>query len=131
MTTKLAKPSVDPVTLSVVWNKLLTITRETGYRVMFSAQSIVKSGHLPDWTFIRPMYWHDELVCYCYFRGHQMDTGGALSGGYFPRAYDCIAEGLNIPPLKVIRKGKVNEELYSLSMRNVRNAAGERPDNMN
>lgn len=191
MATKVAKPSVDPVTLSVVWNKLLTITRETGYRVMFSAQSfvmgmvqdlgpvlidpearvltqceflpshtlvastpskiilsyfgnklnkgdfviandgsIIKSGHLPDWTFMRPMYWHDELVCYCYFRGHQMDTGGALSGGYFPRAYDCIAEGLNIPPVKIINKGKINEELYGLILRNVRSSPAVRADNM-
>lgn len=181
---------VDPVTLSVVWRRLLTITSEIGYRVMHSAQSfvmgmvqdlgpqfistkgeiltqvdflpshslvaeipskiiidrighmdpgdlviandshIIRSGHLPDWTFFRPFYYKDELVCYGYLRGHQMDTGGALSGGYFPRAYDCIAEGLNIPPLKIIRKGEVNEELYGLILRNVRNAAGVRADNM-
>jgi N-methylhydantoinase B len=181
---------VDPVTLSVVWKRLLTITSEMGYRVMHSAQSyvmgmvqdlgpqfistdgeilalvdflpshslvaeipskhiiktighmdpgdlvitndshIIQSGHLPDWTFFRPVYYKDELVCYAYLRGHQMDTGGALSGGYFPRAYDCISEGLNIPPLKIIRKGKVNEELYGLILRNVRNAAGVRADNM-
>ncbi len=182
--------TIDPVTLSVVWRRLLTITSEIGYRVMHSAQSyvmgmvqdlgpqfistegeiltqvdflpshslvaeipskhiigimghlepddlviandshIIQSGHLPDWTFFRPVYYKDELVCYAYLRGHQMDTGGALSGGYFPRAYDCIAEGLNIPPLKIIRRGKVNEELYSLIMRNVRNSAGVRSDNM-
>jgi len=183
-------PNIDPVTLSVVWRRLLTITSEIGYRVMYAAQSfvmgmvqdlgpqfisekgeiltqvdflpshslvaeipskiiierigkmdpgdlviandshIIRSGHLPDWTFFRPFYYHDELVCYGYLRGHQMDTGGALSGGYFPRAYDCIAEGLNIPPMKIIRKGEVNEELYGLILRNVRNAAGVRADNM-
>ena len=182
--------SVDPITLSVVWNRLLTITRDIGYRAMHSSQSfvmgmvqdlgpvllteegdvltqveflpshtlvaetpskiilsqfgklnkgdfviandghLIKSGHLPDWTFLRPIYWHDELVCYCHFRGHMMDTGGALSGGYFPRAYDCIAEGLNIPPIKLIEKGKVNEDLYSLILRNVRSAPAVRADNM-
>ena len=190
MSAKVHEPGVDPVTLSVVWNRLLTINREMGYRVMHSGQSfvmanardlgpvlvdekghiliqaeflpshtlvaetpsriildkfgkldpgdlvlandshIIHSGHLPDWTFMRPIYWHDELVCYCHFRGHMMDTGGAFSGGYFPRAYDCIAEGLNIPPLKVIEKGEVNEELYSLILRNARTAAGVRADNM-
>jgi len=190
MNTNTHEPSIDPVTLSVVWRRLLTITSEIGYRVMHSAQSfvmgmvqdlgpqfistkgeiltqvdflpshslvaeipskiiierigkmdpedlviandshIIKSGHLPDWTFFRPMYYRNELVCYGYFRGHQMDTGGSLSGGYFPRAYDCIAEGLNIPPMKIIRKGEVNEELYGLILRNVRNAAGVRADNM-
>ena len=33
--------SIDPVTLSVVWRRLLTITSEIGYRVMHSAQSFV------------------------------------------------------------------------------------------
>lgn len=190
MNSTINETGVDPVTLSVVWKRLLTLTSEIGYRVMHSAQSyvmamvqdlgpiliseegeiltqvdflpshclvaeipsktiiktigkmdsgdmviandshIIKSGHLPDWTFFRPMYYKDELVCYAYFRAHMMDTGGALSGGYFPRAYDCIAEGLNIPPLKVISKGKVNEDLYRLILRNVRTSAGVRADNM-
>jgi len=103
---------------------------DPGDLVLANDGHLIKSGHLPDWTFIRPVYWHDELVCYCYFRGHQMDTGGALSGGYFPRAYDCIAEGLNIPPIKLVRKGEVNEELYSLILRNVRSAPAVRADNM-
>jgi hypothetical protein len=32
---------IDPVTLSAVWRRLLTITSEIGYRVMHSAQSYV------------------------------------------------------------------------------------------
>lgn len=191
MNTGTKKSVIDPITLSVVWNKLQNITRETGERIMHSAQSfvmanardlgivllndkgkiliqtefvsvhcgvgelatraildrfggklypedcilandahIIKSGHLPDWTILVPIYWHDELVFYCHFRGHMMDTGGAYSGGYFPRAYDCIAEGLNIPPVKIIDRGKVNEELFGLILRNVRNSAGVRADNM-
>jgi N-methylhydantoinase B len=177
------KPVVDPVTLSVVWNRLLSITRDVGERVVHSAQSfvmanardlgpillddkgqvitqvdfatahclvaevptrkildkfegklysgdcvlandahIIKSGHLPDWTFFAPIFWHDELVFYCHFRGHMMDTGGAYSGGYFPRAYDCIAEGLNIPPLKIMERGQECKEVSELIFRNVRNS---------
>jgi len=176
--------SVDPITLSVVWNRLLTISRECGERVVHSAQSyvmanardlgpvllndkaqiitsveflpchcllaeiptkaildkfgkldpddmvlgndafIVKSGHLPDWTWLMPIYWHDELVFYMHFRAHVMDTGGAFSGSYFPRAYDCIAEGLNIPPIKLIKKGKINEEVREVIFDNIRTPAG-------
>jgi N-methylhydantoinase B len=182
---------VDPVTLSVVWNRLLSITRDVGERVVHSAQSfvmanardlgpillddkgqvitqvdfatahclvaevparkildkfegkfypgdcvlandshIIKSGHLPDWTFFAPVFWHDELVFYCHFRGHMMDTGGAYSGGYFPRAYDCIAEGLNIPPLKIMERGRECKEVMELLFRNVRNSPGVYADSM-
>ncbi|MFH1650733.1 MAG: hydantoinase B/oxoprolinase family protein [Chloroflexota bacterium] len=91
---------------------------------------IIRSGHLPDWVFISPVFWHDELVAYAHCRAHMMDTGGSFSGGYFPRAYDCIAEGLNIPPVKIIEKGKENKELMELIFRNVRNSAGVRSDSM-
>lgn len=183
MTAKKAGAAIDPITLSVVWNKLLSITLETGERIIHSAQSyvmgnardlgivllddemriitqqaflpchclsagiatqamtdalgklepgdmalsndgfIVKSGHLPDWVIITPIYWHDELVMYCHFRGHQGDAGGAYSGSYFPKAYDCIAEGLNIPPIKIIEKGKVDEKVTRLIYNNIRTPA--------
>jgi N-methylhydantoinase B len=190
-TTEFQKSVVDPVTLSVVWNRLLSITRDVGERVVHSAQSfvmanardlgpiliddrgrvitqvdfatahclvaevptrkildkfegklysgdcvlandghIIKSGHLPDWTFFAPIFWHDKLVFYCHFRGHMMDTGGAYSGGYFPRAYDCIAEGLNIPPLKIMERGQECKEVLELLFRNVRNSPGVYTDSM-
>ena len=191
MADRLQDTSIDPVTLSVVYNKLLAVTREVGDRVVRSAQSfvmsnardlgavllddrghvattaefailhcfvaeiptraildrfegklhpgdcvlandghIVRSGHLPDWTFLVPVYWRDELVFYCHFRGHMMDTGGSYSGGYFPRAYDCIAEGLNIPPVKIVERGEERKEIFGLILRNVRNAPGVHADAM-
>ncbi len=171
---------LDEVTVSVVWNKLMNITREVGERVVLSAQSyvmanardlgpvllndkaqivcqveflpchcllaeiptaailqkfgplnegdmvlgndgfILKSGHLPDWTFLVPIYHEGELVFYYHFRGHMADSGGAYSGSYFPQAYDCISEGLNIPPVKLIEKGVVDEKAREIIFGNVR-----------
>lgn len=82
----------------------------------------VRSGHLPDWTFIRPVFYRAELFGFFQFRGHMADTGGALPGGYGPNAYDIIAEGLNIPPLKIIKAGRLDVDLWRLVTRNVRNA---------
>src|SRR3990172_8409507 len=191
MADRLQDTSIDPVTLSVVYNKLLAVTREVGDRAVRSAQSfvmsnardlgavllddrghvaptaefailhcfvaeiptraildrfegrlhhgdcvlandghIVRSGHLPDWTFLVPVYWRDELGFYCHFRGHMMDTGGSYSGGYFPRAYDCIAEGLKIPPVKIVERGEERKEIFGLILRNVRNAPGVHADAM-
>jgi N-methylhydantoinase B len=83
---------------------------------------LVRSGHLPDWTFIRPVFYQGRLFGFFQFRGHMADTGGFLPGGYGPKAYDIIAEGLNIPPLKVIKGGVVDKDLWTLICRNVRNA---------
>ena len=85
--------------------------------------------HLPDWGFIRPIFYKDELVFMTLARSHQIDTGGSYPGGYFPGAYDIVAEGLNIPPVKVIERGVENTELMRLIWNNTRNPQGVRVDN--
>jgi N-methylhydantoinase B len=174
------KEELDPITLSVVWNRLLALTYECGERLHLAAQSwvmgaardlgcvlmtpemeiatqveflpchtlgselpatvmlswhpnlgpgdmilandghIIKAGHMPDWSTLSPIFYKGEIVFYVYLRGHQADTGGAFSGGYFPRAYDCISEGLNIPPIKIMKQGKPNEEVRQLLFNNIR-----------
>ena len=61
-------------------------------------------------------------------RGHQMDTGGSFPGGYFPNGYDIHAEGLIIPPIKVIDRGRERKDLINLILNNVRFADGVRVD---
>ena len=76
--------------------------------------------HLPDWGYIRPVFYEGELLFFTLVRGHMMDTGGSFPGGYFANAYDIIAEGLCIPPLKVVKRGVVDEDLNKLIFNNVR-----------
>lgn len=90
----------------------------------------VRFGHVADWSFVRPIYYKDELLFYHFLRTHQYDSGGAFPGAYFPRAYDCIAEGLIIPPIKLIERGVINEAAYSVILGNLRGSAMVRADNM-
>ena len=53
-----------------------------------------------------PIFYEDELLFIALTRGHQMDTGGAFPGGYFPNGYDIHAEGIMIPPIKIVRRGR-------------------------
>ena len=85
--------------------------------------------HLPDWGFMRPIFYKGELLFMTLSRSHQIDTGGAYPGGYFPGAYDIIAEGLQIPPIKVVERGQENTELMRLIWSNTRNPDGVRVDN--
>ena len=55
---------------------------------------IVKYGHSPDWSFLRPVFYEGDLLFYHYMRTHQYDGGGAYQGCYFVRPYDCYSEGL-------------------------------------
>jgi len=84
--------------------------------------------HLPDWGYIRPIFYNGELLFFTLCRGHQMDTGGSFPGGYFPNGYDIHAEGLIIPPIKVIDRGRERKDLVNLILNNVRFADGVRVD---
>lgn len=76
--------------------------------------------HLPDWGFLRPIFEGDELMFYALIRGHVMDTGGSFPGGYFPNGYDIHAEGLRIPPIKVVESGVPRDDVLDLIFNNVR-----------
>ncbi len=78
------------------------------------------NSHLPDWGYIRPIFFEGELLFFTLVRGHMMDTGGSFPGGYFANGYDIIAEGLCIPPLKVIKRGVEDADLMALIFNNVR-----------
>ena len=76
--------------------------------------------HLPDWGFIRPIFFEGELLFFTLVRGHQQDTGGSFPGGYFPNSYDIHAEGLCIPPTKVFIGDQEREDVMGLILNNVR-----------
>ncbi len=91
---------------------------------------IVRAGHLPDWSFVRPVFYDGKLMFYLYMRTHQYDGGGANQSCYYPRSFDVHGEGLIIPPLKLIERGKINERAYSVILSNVRGSSMVRADNM-
>jgi N-methylhydantoinase B len=76
--------------------------------------------HLPDWGYIHPVFYEGELLFFTLVRGHMMDTGGSFPGGYFANAYDIIAEGMCIPPIKVISRGVEDANIRKLLFNNVR-----------
>ena len=86
-------------------------------------------NHLPDWGFFRPVFYEDELLFIVLTRGHQMDTGGAFPGGYFPNGYDIHAEGLMIPPTKIVDQGVERTDVLELIWNNVRFPEGVKIDN--
>lgn len=75
--------------------------------------------HLPDWVIVRPIFYQNELVLFTCLGTHVPDSGGAMPGAYF-LAYDSIAEGLNIPPIKLVERGEVREDVLNLLLANNR-----------
>ncbi len=78
--------------------------------------------HLMDVRFYRPFFYKGELFCWLANTGHWRDTGGAVPGGFSAHATDVEMEGLRLPPVKLIKEGKVDEEILAIVMSNIRTA---------
>ncbi|OFZ89304.1 MAG: hypothetical protein A2V78_07285 [Betaproteobacteria bacterium RBG_16_64_18] len=87
------------------------------------------NNHLPDWGFFRPIFFEGELLFFTLCRAHQMDTGGSFPGGYFANGFDIHAEGLCIPPIKVVEQGRERTDVMELIWNNVRFRESVRVDN--
>ncbi len=68
----------------------------------------------------RPIFYRDKLMAWAAAKGHQADIGGAVPGGYNPKATEVWQEALRIPPVKVYEKGKFRKDVWDLIFANIR-----------
>lgn len=76
-------------------------------------------SHLPDMTLLTGAFAEDGLVGFAASRVHWPDIGGAAPGSSSVTD-EIIKEGLRLPPVRILRAGVVNDELWSVLFANVR-----------
>lgn len=76
--------------------------------------------HTPDMTMIAPVFFEGELVAFRWSFLHSSDVGGAVPGSLAASFTEVFQEGLRVPPTKLYRAGRLNEELHALITTNVR-----------
>jgi N-methylhydantoinase B len=82
--------------------------------------------HLPDITMVAPVYEQaatgartTQPLAYLAVRAHHADVGG-MTAGSMPLAREIYQEGLRIPPVRIVRGGERNEDIWQLLLANVR-----------
>lgn len=75
------------------------------------------TGHLPDITVAKPIFVDGRLVAFSASTAHAPDIGGKIRS---PEPREVFEEGLQIPPLKLIRGGTPDETLLAIIRQNVR-----------
>lgn len=75
------------------------------------------TGHLPDITVTKPIFRHGKLVAFSASTAHAPDIGGKIRS---PEPREVFEEGLQIPPLKLMRAGEADETLVAILRKNVR-----------
>ncbi|MBT3534452.1 MAG: hydantoinase B/oxoprolinase family protein [Rhodospirillaceae bacterium] len=85
-------------------------------------------SHLNDWLTMMPIYIDGRLVAWGAMFGHMTDIGGKVPGSLPTDAAQLFEEGVQIPPVKIYRKGVLNEEILELILRNCRLPEWNRSD---
>lgn len=81
--------------------------------------------HLPDITLVSPVFLTKSAqktaqpAFYVANRAHHSDVGG-MSPGSMPLAREVFQEGLIIPPIKIVRRGEIDQDVLALIKANVR-----------
>jgi N-methylhydantoinase B len=84
--------------------------------VLLTNDAYITGSHLNHMTFTVPVFHDDELVGFSCCMAHWPDVGGTIMEG----TTDIFSEGLQMPIVKIYRKGQPNEELIDLIKMNVR-----------
>lgn len=77
-------------------------------------------SHLPDLTLLKPVFYGEVLRGYVVNRAHHADVGGMAPGSMPGTSTEIYQEGLIIPPVKLIRNGTENADLFALLRANTR-----------
>jgi N-methylhydantoinase B len=84
--------------------------------------------HLNDVAMIYPIWADGELFVFPVVRAHWGDVGGMSPGSLSGRATEIFQEGVRIPPIKVVERGRPNEAALDLIFSNMRGPRERRGD---
>jgi N-methylhydantoinase B len=76
--------------------------------------------HANDFKLVRPFFRGGRLFCYLASAAHWHDVGGAVPGNYNPAATECWQEAVQIPPVRIIRAGVLDEDVLAILKANTR-----------
>ncbi|WP_242890997.1 hydantoinase B/oxoprolinase family protein [Actinomadura litoris] len=76
--------------------------------------------HLPDIFAVSPVFQEEVLLGFSVTVVNHTDVGGWAAGSMAVQSKSIFAEGLQIPPLRLVEAGVMNETFLRLILRNVR-----------
>ena len=77
-------------------------------------------NHATDVTIVSPVFDGGRIVAFIGNIAHKPDLGGKVPGTNSGDATDLFQEGLLIPPLKIQRRGEINDDLREMITANTR-----------
>jgi len=78
------------------------------------------STHVSDVAVVTPIFHQGKLVAFCATMAHKPDIGGSVPGSASGQSTEIFQEGLLLPPVKYIGRGRRNKEVETILKANTR-----------
>src|SRR3954447_2699662 len=106
--------AMDSVTRTIDWQEGDVVITNDPY----STRGMVM--HLNDIYVFRPIFVDGRLLCFAWTFIHCTDVGGYAPGSIDMRNNEVFQEGLRLRPVRLMREGKLNQELWNIFADNCR-----------
>lgn len=93
---------------------------EPGDAIAYNSPYPAGPGHLNDLCLISPIFFEGRLIAITANQAHHVDMGGFAPGSMPFGVREIYQEGLQIPPVRLFRRGELDPELWALIAENVR-----------
>jgi N-methylhydantoinase B len=80
----------------------------------------ISGSHLPDICMITPIFVEGQCLALLANLAHHVDIGGISPGGMPTISTEIFQEGIRIPPIKLRKRGTVDDQIMALITNNVR-----------
>lgn len=89
---------------------------------VFISNDPYKGGgtHLCDVAIVKPIFFRDDLVAFAMNKAHWVDVGGMAAGSFTTDATEIFQEGLQIPTVKIMERGKPAGGILEILQSNIR-----------
>lgn len=77
-------------------------------------------SHLNDWLVMKPVFKDGRHLCWAAHFGHMTDVGGKVPGSLPIDAREIFEEGTAVPPVKIFKKGELQQDILKIVLRNAR-----------
>jgi N-methylhydantoinase B len=78
--------------------------------ILLTNDSYIMGSHLNHMIFTLPIFWEGEIVAFASSMAHWQDVGGVLGGA----TRDIYSEGLQLPIVKIFKRGVQDQELTEI-----------------
>jgi N-methylhydantoinase B len=115
-----------PMHLAVMGPAIRSVVRDYPLAAMHAGDCYVVNDpydggtHLPDLLMVTPVFWEGAVVAFAVALAHHEDIGGRVQGSMAADTTELYQEGVIVPPLPLVRNGRLDDTLVRMLRRNTR-----------